>query len=57
MLEDDVTFHTHFRKLWPRYAAEARFGAAALTSGVADVFAQLPADFTVAYVGQLSRGA
>jgi hypothetical protein len=24
VLEDDVTFHSHFRKLWPRYAAEVR---------------------------------
>ena len=36
VLEDDVTFHTHFRKLFPRYAAEAR-GSASFSS------AQVPA--------------
>jgi GR25 family glycosyltransferase involved in LPS biosynthesis len=28
VLEDDVTFHTHFLKLFPRYAAEVRGRAA-----------------------------
>ena len=58
VLEDDVTFHSHFRKLWSRYASEVRVsGGAARPPDVADASAQLPADFTVAYVGQLSRGA